>query len=98
MSDKWNSLQVDGWGGFVLKEKFKLIKLALKEWHESHTLNLPASVVTLKDSLAVFDGKGEVEDLSDGERDELYSISANIHSLSRLNTSIYWQQSRNQWL
>ncbi|MCI41399.1 endonuclease/exonuclease/phosphatase family protein, partial [Trifolium medium] len=30
--DKWNSLQVDGWGGFVLKEKFKMIKSALKEW------------------------------------------------------------------
>ncbi|MCI35420.1 endonuclease/exonuclease/phosphatase family protein, partial [Trifolium medium] len=24
--EKWKSLQVDGWGGFVLKEKFKLIK------------------------------------------------------------------------
>ncbi|GAU27940.1 hypothetical protein TSUD_146550 [Trifolium subterraneum] len=24
--DKWNSFQVNGWGGFVLKEKFKMIK------------------------------------------------------------------------
>jgi len=29
--NKWNSFQVDGWGGFVLKEKLKLIKLALRE-------------------------------------------------------------------
>jgi exonuclease III len=36
VSEKWKSLQVDGWGGYVLKEKFKLIKFALKEWHASH--------------------------------------------------------------
>lgn len=29
--DKWNSFSVDGWGGYVLKEKLKLIKVALKE-------------------------------------------------------------------
>ena len=34
--NKWQSLHVDGWGGFVLKEKLKLIKLALKDWHQSH--------------------------------------------------------------
>lgn len=98
VSDKWKSLQVDGWGGFVLKEKFKQIKIALKDWHESHTRNLPASIVNLKDRMAVLDGKGQVEDLSDSECDELYNISAKIHSLSKLNISICWQQSRNHWL
>jgi hypothetical protein len=29
--DKWRSMQIDGWGDFVLKEKLKLIKMALKE-------------------------------------------------------------------
>jgi exonuclease III len=29
--DKWHSLQIDGWGGYVLKEKLKLIKGALRE-------------------------------------------------------------------
>jgi hypothetical protein len=31
-----------GWGGFVLKEKFKLSKLALKELHGAHSQNLPS--------------------------------------------------------
>nr|ABD28697.1 hypothetical protein MtrDRAFT_AC149204g1v2 [Medicago truncatula]ABN08490.1 hypothetical protein MtrDRAFT_AC157473g5v2 [Medicago truncatula] len=33
-----------------------------------------------------------------GELDELHGISTDIHSLSRLNTSICWQQSRLNWL
>jgi len=47
--DRWHSFQVDGWGGYVLKEKFKLIKLALKDWHLRHSRNLPAKILSLKD-------------------------------------------------
>lgn len=82
----------------MLKEKFKLIKLALKEWHALHTQNLPAKIASLKDKLAALDGEGEVDELSAAKCDELYDVSANIHSMSRLNTSICWQQSRSQWL
>jgi len=96
--DKWKSLQVEGWGGYVLKEKFKLIKRALKEWHMSHSHNLSAKISSLKDRLAELDSKGEVEELLEAERDELYEVSANIHSLSRINNSICWQESRNKWL
>ncbi|MCI80691.1 cysteine-rich receptor-like protein kinase, partial [Trifolium medium] len=47
--DKWKSFQVDGWGEFVLKEKLKMIKVALKEWHSAHTQNLPSRIESLKD-------------------------------------------------
>jgi hypothetical protein len=46
--DQWNSFNVVGWGGFILKEKLKLIKLALKEWHINHSQNLSGKVDTLK--------------------------------------------------
>jgi len=82
----------------VLKEKFKLIKTALKVWHRSHSQNLPAKITSLKDRQDDLDGKGEIDDLSADECDELWEVSATIHSLSQLSTSICWQQSRNQWL
>jgi len=52
----------------------------------------------LKDKQAALDGKGEIDELSVVECDELHEVLATIHSLSRLNSSICWQQSRNQWL
>ncbi|MCI00330.1 endonuclease/exonuclease/phosphatase family protein [Trifolium medium] len=61
--DKWNSFQVDGWVGFVLKEKFKMIKVALKDWHMAHTQNLPSWIESLKARLSALDQKGEEEDL-----------------------------------
>ncbi|PNX60849.1 cysteine-rich receptor-like protein kinase, partial [Trifolium pratense] len=90
--------QVDGWGGFVLKEKFKLIKGALKEWHKTHVRNLPSRIDSLKDRVSVLDHKGEEEDLSVDEIAELHEATADIFSLSRLHTSISWQQSRSLWL
>lgn len=31
--DKLNSFHLEGWGGFVLQKKLKMIKFGLKEWH-----------------------------------------------------------------
>ncbi|PNX64714.1 cysteine-rich receptor-like protein kinase, partial [Trifolium pratense] len=42
--------------------------------------------------------KGEEDDLSGDELEELHEVIANIHSLSRLSASISWQQSRSLWL
>jgi hypothetical protein len=78
--------------------KEKLIKKALKEWHVSHTHNFPEKIASLKARLAALDGKGEEEELSEDEIVELHGITSDIHSLSRLNTSICWQQSRLSWL
>ena len=72
--------------------------MALKEWHDSHTRNLPAKIDSLKIRQADLDSKREEVALSEEELGELHGISTDIHSLSRLNTSICWQQSRLQWL
>jgi len=86
--ETWSSLQVSGWGGYVLKEKLKLMKLALKDWHQRHSQNLPARILTLKDKIASLDLKGESTTLSDGEIQELHGLSENLFSLSRINSSI----------
>jgi len=59
VSEKWNSFTVEGWGDYVLKEKLKLIKVALKEWHLSHYNNIPAKLDSLKARLSLLDGRGE---------------------------------------
>ncbi|MCI48231.1 cysteine-rich receptor-like protein kinase, partial [Trifolium medium] len=85
--EKWKSFQVDGWGGYVLKEKLKMIKAALKEWHMTHVQNLPSRIDTLKDRLSALDQKGEDEVLSEAELVEFHGVTSDIHSLSRLNAS-----------
>jgi hypothetical protein len=81
--DKWQSFQVDGWGGYVLKEKFKLIKLALKDWHQCHSQNLSAKISSLKDKILDFDLKGESDLLLDDEVEELHGLSEKSQEYSQ---------------
>ncbi|GAU48313.1 hypothetical protein TSUD_405300 [Trifolium subterraneum] len=98
VKEKWKSYQVNGWGGFMLIEKFRMIKMALKDWHKTYTQNLPSRIESLQDRFATLDVKGEEMDLSSAEVVELHEVTSDIHSLSRLNASICWQQSRSRWL
>ncbi|MCI54935.1 cysteine-rich receptor-like protein kinase, partial [Trifolium medium] len=70
------------------KEKLKMIKLALKDWHTAHTQNLPSRIEYLKGQLSALDQKGEEENLSEAKLVELHGVTSDIHSLSRLNASI----------
>jgi hypothetical protein len=94
----WQSLHVDGWGGYVLKEKLKLMKTALKEWHANHSKNVPGRIEALKVRMGDLDCKGEDVGLSEDEVSEIHVLTSDIHSLSRMQTCIQWQQSRLLWL
>jgi exonuclease III len=96
--EKWGSFQCQGWGGFVLKEKLKMLKFGLKEWHQQHVKNLDSKILTVKDKLAFLDSKAEVTGLSEEEVIELHDLSVNLHSLAQVQNSINWQKSRMHWL
>jgi hypothetical protein len=98
VKEKWGSLNVNGWGGFILKDKLKVMKGALKEWHAAHAQNLSSRIDSLKVRLSALDLKGEQDTLSEAEVEELHGVTNDIHSLSRLQASINWQQSRSRWL
>jgi hypothetical protein len=73
---------VEWWGGYVKKEKLKLIKVALKEWHSTHTNNISAKISQVKDHILVLDEKGEVSSLEEEKVEELHGLTEELHSLS----------------
>jgi hypothetical protein len=96
--DRWGSYDLHGWGGYVLKEKLKLIKGGLKEWHQQHSQNLEGKLQEVKDRMASLDSKGESSDLLLEEVEELRGLSINLHSLSLVHSSMCWQKARLNWL
>jgi len=95
VKEKWQTLDVEGWGGFVLREKLKMIKTALKDWHTIHAKNVPGKIEALKNRLSVLDDQVEDGGLS---LEEMRKVTHDIHSLSRISASINWQQARSRWL
>jgi len=96
--DNWTSFNVEGWGAFVLKEKLKLIKTKLKDWHRQHSKNLESRCTLVKERMSILDTKGEWSDLLEEEVSELVDLSYSLHSMSRTQTSVCWQQARLKWL
>ena len=78
----------------MLREKLKMIKGALKEWHLAHAKNILGKIDSLKNQKADLDDKGNDDRLSAEELQELRGVTHDIHSLSHVNNSIIWQQSR----
>ena len=94
----WGSFLVDGWRGFVLRKKLKMIKVCLKEWHQQHSQNLASKITSVKNRISILDEKGEVAVLQDEEIEELHDLSLHLHSLARVHNSMNWQKSRMTWL
>jgi len=42
--EKWRSFNIQGWGGYVLQQKLKMMKACLKKWHYQHTQNLDGNI------------------------------------------------------
>jgi seryl-tRNA(Sec) selenium transferase len=82
----------------VMKEKLKMIKAALREWLQNHTHNIPSKISKLKEWISELDEKGEDSLLGEEKVDELHGLYEELHSLSRIHSSICWQQSRLNWL
>lgn len=67
VEDWWRNANVNGWMGFVLKEKLKRLKYHLKEWHKEEYGGLEAKIEKLKEEISVLDLKGEEILLNEGE-------------------------------
>jgi exonuclease III len=95
---QWGTFNCEGWGGYVLKQKLKLMKFSLKEWHQQHFQNMESRMVEVKNKISVLDAKAELSALLVEEVEELHELSVNLHSMARLHNSINWQNSRMNWL
>ena len=89
---------MNGWGCFVLKQKLKMIKLSLKDWHQRHSQNMEGKISSVKNHIFFFDSKAETSKLLEEEVNEIHELSVNLHSLSRVQCSMNWQKSQLKWL
>jgi len=96
--DMWSSLNFNGWGGFVLKQKLKMMKAELKGWHIQHSKNLDGKINDAKNRIAILDSKVEEVPLIEVEIEELHTLYVNLHSMARIQNNINWQKSRMNWL
>jgi hypothetical protein len=75
---------------FCVKRKFKLIKGSLKYWFQQYPQNLKSRILDVKDRISSLNLKAEVSALKEDEVEELHCLSANLHFLARINSSMHY--------
>lgn len=99
MVDKWwCSYNVQRKKEFALKEKFKLLKRDLRDWHKEHFGEIEKQALELVKKIRVLDLKDEEEGLEEMELMRRRKHLGDILRLSRRLESIIHQQSRAKWL
>ncbi|GKU90664.1 hypothetical protein SLEP1_g4631 [Rubroshorea leprosula] len=95
---KWKEFKVQGWGGFIVKEKLKLMKDFLREWSKSSLQDVDRKIEEARKELNRIDRIGETCSLTD---DELMTRSKHYAKLLKnmqLKEEMAQQKARKNWL
>ena len=81
-----------------MKEKLKMLKFRLKDWHKQHVQNMDSKILTVKNKISILDSKAELSALNEDELHEIRDLSVELHSMAKVQNSVNWQKSRLNWL
>ncbi|XP_057453709.1 uncharacterized protein LOC130745451 [Lotus japonicus] len=98
VESSWSSLQIQGWGAFVVKEKLKGLRPLLKGWNKEIFGDINRKYSEILDSLTGLDQKMATSGLSSAEKDLRRAVQNELWQVARLRESILHQKSRCQWI
>ncbi|KAK2430145.1 hypothetical protein QL285_028516 [Trifolium repens] len=94
----WRGHHVEGWMGFVLKEKLKLLKPVLRNWHKEEFGGMESRIEELTVEINDLDVRGELVGLSSSEVERRKEKFIALWQLLRNKEAILFQRSRSKWL
>ncbi|GKU96029.1 hypothetical protein SLEP1_g9310 [Rubroshorea leprosula] len=98
IQDSWSSTKIHGWKGYILKEKLKRLKGALKNWSRNYMVEIDKKISTAEDKIAELDRKGERQRLTVGEVQARKEAFAELSKNVRIKNRMWHQKARRMWL
>jgi len=94
----WRSCNSSGWMSFVLKEKLRLLKFHLKEWHKGEYGEMDGRLDILVVEIADLDVKGEGGELSGEEVQRRKALFGEMWRILKAKRALTVQRSKSKWL
>ncbi|KAL8512924.1 hypothetical protein ACS0TY_019184 [Phlomoides rotata] len=98
VSNFWRNTSVEGWGGFVLKEKMKMLKLEIKNWKRGYGTNFSKEIEEAEMKLANLDSKLEQEEWSAEDKEIRRNTLVALEDFLLKRDRVAIQKSRSRWL
>ncbi|MCH99194.1 LINE-1 reverse transcriptase like, partial [Trifolium medium] len=94
----WVNHRVDGWMGFVLKEKMKALKSLIRDWHKQEYGGMEARIEELVVEIRDLDTRGELVGLSIQEVESRKEKFGALWKFLKNKEALMFQRSRSKWL
>lgn len=98
VENELGNFSVNGWMGYVLKEKLKLLKGKLKSWNWKVFGNMDNKLIDIETKISRLDVKAENEGLSEEDMGLRRSNFVELWKVLKAKESLLRQKSRIQWL
>jgi hypothetical protein len=94
----WKGQDVTGWMAFVLKEKLKVLKLCLKDWHKKEFGCVETRISKIVGDINDLDLRGEVLGLNAQDMELRKNLFGQFWNLQKTKEASIFQRSRSKWL
>ena len=94
----WTSNQQSGWGGYILKEKFKKLKHSLKRWNREHYGDTFTKVKRIESELNKLEEDTIQRQLSQLEEQKRKQLQEDLWTAAQAHESLLRQKSRSRWI
>lgn len=98
MENSWKNTNVQGWKAFILKEKFKSLKLELKKWNNEVFGHVDTKIQFLEGETCELDSLAEEIGLSKEEVEKRRKKFSELRKVLFDKESLIKQKSRVKWL
>ncbi|GKV47369.1 hypothetical protein SLEP1_g54274 [Rubroshorea leprosula] len=98
VDDKWKNLQVEGWAGYICKQKLKLMKDECKRWNKEVFGNVETRWGILSKDIEALDIKSEEIELDENEVLFRRGCFQEMWEILRKREALWKQKSRINWI
>ncbi|GKV34367.1 hypothetical protein SLEP1_g42744 [Rubroshorea leprosula] len=98
ISNVWRSTMIKGWKGFILKEKLKRTKQALKEWSGRSMAKVDCKISEAEREIAAIDKRGEEVQLLAEDNKKRRNNFLDLWRNLKIKERMWQQKSRKMWL
>lgn len=93
---EWKESEVNGWSGFVLKEKLKIVRDKIRNWHRNKFGQIDRNIELRSEAVKQWDDKMEVRDLDMDEAECRKKDWEELNKLIGMKDHIRFQQARSK--
>ncbi|KAL5142373.1 Cleavage and polyadenylation specificity factor subunit 2 [Glycine soja] len=96
--EAWRADQQPGWGGFLLKNKLRMLKLSIKQWSKEFGNISSKEIHRIQQKLNAVEDIAATRPLSEEEIKNRHSLQQQLWEVSTAYESLLRQKSRSRWL